>query len=94
MKVIKWNEQKNKMLKNDSNRGISFDDIMFALNDGNFYKIEEHYNQDEYNHQSILYIEIKEYIYIVPFVENSEEIFFKTVIPSRKYTKIFLKGKL
>lgn len=93
MKVIKWNEEKNRELKNNPSRKVSFDDVLLALNEGNFYKIEEHYNQEKYTHQSILYIEIRNYIYTVAFVQDDEEIFLKTVIPSRKYTKIFLKEK-
>jgi len=94
VKVINWNEEKNQELKKNLDRQVSFDDVMLALNEGNFYKIQEHYNQEKYTHQSILFVEIRNYIYIVPFVENDEEIFFKTIIPSRKYTKLFLKGKI
>ena len=37
-----------------------------------------------------------EYVYIVPFVEDEEKYFLKTIIPSRKATKEYLekKGKL
>ena len=58
-----------------------------------FSRVENHYNVEKYPHQKILFIEIGHYIYIVPFVENDEEIFLKTIIPSRKYTKIFLQDK-
>jgi len=58
-----------------------------------FSRVENHYNIEKYSHQKILFIEIRHYIYIVPFVENEEEIFLKTIIPSRKYTKIFLQDK-
>jgi hypothetical protein len=93
VKIVKWDEEKNKKLKVDPNRQVSFDDVLVAINEDNFYKIEEHYNQTEYSHQYILYIEIRNYIYIVPFIETDEEIFLKTIIPSRRYTKIFLKNK-
>jgi len=33
---------------------------------------------------------INDYAYLVPFVESEEEIFLKTVIPSRKATKEYV----
>jgi len=38
-------------------------------------------------------IDISDYIYLVPFVESETEIFLKTIIPSRKATKQYLKEK-
>jgi hypothetical protein len=32
------------------------------------------------------------YVYLVPFVEEDEHIFLKTVIPSRKATRDYLKA--
>jgi len=34
--------------------------------------------------------DIDGYAYLVPYVENEEEIFLKTIIPSRKATKRYL----
>jgi len=36
---------------------------------------------------------IEEYIYLVPYIETREEIFLKTIIPSRKSTKEYLENK-
>ena len=38
-------------------------------------------------------INIENYIYLVPFVENDTEIFLKMIIPSRKATREYLKDK-
>ena len=38
-------------------------------------------------------ININNYAYLVPFVEDEKEIFLKTIIPSRKATKKYLKKK-
>jgi hypothetical protein len=38
-------------------------------------------------------LEINDYVYYVPFIEDNEKIFLKTIIPSRKYTKKYLGGK-
>ena len=51
----------------------------------------DHPNQDKYPGQRIFVIEFEEYAYFVPFVENDDEVFLKTIIPSRKATKDYLK---
>ena len=53
----------------------------------------EHPNQEKYPNQSILVLEINNYAYIVPYVEDDTEVFLKTIIPSRKLTKQYLGGK-
>ncbi len=89
IKLIEWNEEKNEILK--IQRRIWFEDIMRGITSGKIYNIEEkHYNVEKYPKQKILFIENWNYIYIVPFVEDEERIFFKTIIPSRKYTKKYL----
>jgi hypothetical protein len=35
----------------------------------------------------------EEYAYIIPFVEDDQKIFFKTIIPSRKATKKYINKK-
>ncbi len=93
MKVINWCAEKNDELKTNDDRKICFEDVFLAMQEDNFIHIEKHYNSEKYPNQKILFIEIRNYIYIVPFVEDDKEMFLKTVIPSRKYTKIFLKEK-
>jgi hypothetical protein len=50
----------------------------------------DHPNQEKYPHQSVFIMEINAYIYIVPYIENEEEVFLKTIIPNRKMTKKYL----
>jgi len=38
-------------------------------------------------------LDIDDYVYLVPYVENRKEIFLKTIIPSRKATKMYLGGE-
>jgi hypothetical protein len=40
-----------------------------------------------YPGQQIHVIAIEDYVYLVPFIESEEEVFLKTIIPSRKATK-------
>ena len=49
-----------------------------------------HPNQKAYPGQRIMVIGIDNYAYLVPYVENEEELFLKTIIPSRKATQKYL----
>jgi uncharacterized DUF497 family protein len=83
----RWNEEKNILLK--AQRGIGFEDIVTAIVEDCIHDIIRHPNIEKYPEQMIYIVEILEYIYMVPFVRNEEEIFFKTIIPSRKMKKIY-----
>jgi hypothetical protein len=51
-----------------------------------------HPNQQQYIGQRIFIVNVEGYACIVPFVEDDKEIFLKTIIPSRKMTKLYLGG--
>ena len=91
MKKINWNKEKNKKLIED--RKISFEEIVNYIYNGNIIDRVDHPNQVKYPGQEIYIIKHKGYFYIVPFVENSDEYFLKTIIPSRKKKKEYLKKK-
>ena len=88
MKPINWNSTKNQQII--SERGISFEDIVFYLQQGALLDDIEHPNNDKYPNQRVFVINIDDYVHLVPYVENTKEIFLKTVIPSRKATKAYL----
>lgn len=90
MKIFNWNNEKNIWLK--ENRGISFEDILFYIDNGCLVDDTIHPNQDKYPNQRMLVVKIIEYIYLVPYTENETERFLKTIIPSRKATKKYLGG--
>ncbi len=71
-------------------RGISFEDVIFYLQQGELLDDIEHPNGDKYPHQRVFVINMDGYVHLVPYVENRKEIFLKTVIPSRKATKQYL----
>ncbi len=87
--IIEWSEEKNEILRNS--RGISFQDIATCVERDEILDIIPHFNKQKYPNQEIYIIEIDNYIYAVPFVRSKQKIFLKTVIPSRKYTKLYLK---
>ena len=88
MKQINWNSTKNQQLI--SERGVSLEDIVFYLQQGALLDDIEHPNSDKYPNQRVFVINIDNYAYLVPYVENRKEIFLKTIIPSRKATKLYL----
>jgi uncharacterized DUF497 family protein len=88
MKYFDWSVEKNEQLKEE--RGISFEEIIVAINEGNILDTLIHKNQKKYPEQKIFVVKINEYVYIVPFIEDDEKIFFKTIFPSRKATKNYI----
>jgi hypothetical protein len=53
----------------------------------------DHYNKKKYPNQKILIVDVDGYAYLVPFVKDGNELFLKTIIPSRKATKKYLRGQ-
>ncbi len=90
MKVFNWDSEKNDKLILE--RNISFYEIIIAIIEGNIIDVYDHPNQQQYPNQKIYAIKIDNYIYLVPFVERDDQIFLKTIIPSRKATKQYLGG--
>ena len=91
MKKIEYSKEKDEIIK--KRHGISFRSIKHAVNKGNLLAIFDNPNQKRYPEQRLLLVKMNNYVYAVPFVEDDEKIFLKTVFPSRKYTKLFLKKK-
>ena len=85
MKQIRWNYLKNERLKRT--RGVSFEEIISSK----LVAIKHHPKREG---QNIMLFEHKRYIWIVPYVEEKDHIFLKTLYPSRKYTKLYNKGTL
>jgi uncharacterized DUF497 family protein len=91
MKHFNWNAEKSLLLK--GTRGVSFEDAIFHVVKGDLLADYEHPNQRKYGGQRIMVIAIDNYAYLIPYVENEDEIFLKTIIPSRKATEEYLGDK-
>jgi len=91
MKPYDWNDEKNDWLRQE--RDVTFEDIVFHLSQGGLLDTIEHPNQNQYPGQRIFIVNVEGYAYLVPFVENDEMVFLKTIIPSRKMTKQYLGGE-
>ncbi|EAZ98697.1 BrnT family toxin [Marinobacter sp. ELB17] len=90
MKPFSWNADKNQQLM--SERGVSFEDALFALQSDGLLDDGPHPNREKYPNQRVFVVRIDDYAWLVPYVENDYEFFLKTIIPSRKATKKFLRG--
>lgn len=90
MKLITWNSEKNKLL--EAERDVSFEDVVYHIWAGGILDTVEHPNQNRYPGQRVHIIDIEGYAYLVPFMETDDEVFLKTIIPSRKATKTYLGG--
>lgn len=91
MKIYNWNPDKNQELIVD--RSVSFEEAIFRIEHGGLLDDIAHPNASNYPNQRIFVICIREYVYLVPYVESDDEIFLKTIIPSRKFTKLYLGGR-
>ena len=89
MKFLRWDNEKNEWLK--QNRGVCFEEVVILMEREDVLETIEHPNQDKYPGQKIAIIRIENYAYLVPYIQESDEIFLKTIIPSRKATNKYVR---
>lgn len=92
MKYYDWNPDKNEKLVKE--RNVSFENVVWHIENGDLVADVKHPNTKKYNNQRMIIVNIDNYIYIVPYVETATGVFLKTIISSRKLTKKYLKGEL
>lgn len=91
MKYFDWDVKKNEILR--ETRNISFEQIVFAIANDKLLDTLEHPNSEKYPNQKLFVVEISDYAYVVPFIEDEEKYFLKTIYPSREATKRYLKNE-
>jgi uncharacterized DUF497 family protein len=91
MNIFSWDNEKNELLKN--NRGVCFEQVVLLMERGEVLATIEHPNQERYPGQKMAVVMIDAYAYLVPYVEHNEDIFLKTIIPSRKATNKYVRGE-
>ena len=91
MKYFDWNDEKNELLKKV--RGVPFEQIELAIASGELVDRIKHPNPAKYPNQKVFLVRIEDFIYSVPYVEDDDKIFLKTIIPNSKATKKHLGGK-
>ena len=90
IKPIRWSADKNLALQ--SERDVSFEEVLASIENGGLLATLAHPNLKRYENQKLWVVRMRGYAYLVPFVETEVEVFLKTIIPSRKATKQFLQG--
>lgn len=86
-----FDPEKNKKLKEE--RGISFEEIILLMEQGFLVGVLEHSNKEKYPNQQFYAVDVDGYIHLVPFIKEDHKIFLKTIYPSRKATKKYLKNE-
>jgi uncharacterized DUF497 family protein len=89
MKYFAWNDEKNEQLR--AERNISFEEVVTHIEQGAVLDILNHPNPAKYPGQRIFVVHMYNYAWLVPFVEDDRQVFLKTIIPSRKATKRYLR---
>lgn len=87
-KYIDWENTKNETLLRE--RDLCFEDVVLAIENAQVLADEPHPNQKGYAHQRVLIVEIEGYACVVPYVEDDEKLFLKTIYRSRAYQKKYL----
>ena len=91
MNVFRWDNEKNELLK--TIRGVCFEQVVILMERGDVLDTIEHPNQKRYPGQKIAVVRIDDYAYLVPYVETGDELFLKTIIPSRKATNKHVRAE-
>jgi hypothetical protein len=91
MKYFDWNIRKNEKLKKE--RHVSFEIMVAQIEAGKILDVIEHPNKERYPDQKMYVLEYEGYAYLVPFVEDEEKVFLKTIIPNHRATKQYLSEK-
>jgi uncharacterized DUF497 family protein len=89
VKPFRWSSDKSESLR--AERGLTFEAVVVAIESGGLLDILRHPNPAKYPRQRILVVELDGYVHLVPFVEEKDHFFLKTIIPSRKATRDYLK---
>jgi len=88
MKPFRWAPAKNELLRQE--RGVSFEEVTIAVEAGAPLDVVSHPNPARYPRQKVMVVAVAGYAYLVPFVEEADHLFLKTIIPSRKATRDFI----
>ena len=83
---LEWDNEKNEILK--QTRNICFEDVQRAILEDQLLDVIPHFNKN-YPHQEVMIVLLNDYIHYVPFIQDEDKIFLKTIVPSRKLNKIY-----
>ena len=72
---------------------MGFERVAVLIEQGQVLEVMDHPDQTKYPKQKIAIVEIDGYAFLVPYVDDEDGVFLKTIIPSRKATKKYLRGQ-
>jgi len=84
---FKWDIEKNKLLKTE--RNVCFEDVVALIYEDKVLDIIKHPNKEKYPNQYIYVVRLQNYVHMIPFVKNEDEIWLKTIVPSRKMNRLY-----
>jgi uncharacterized DUF497 family protein len=87
VKYFDWDNDKNDWLM--KTRGISFETCITYMEQG--FLLADTKNKFPHEHQNVFIVNVEGYAYKIPYVEDGEKIFLKTLYPSRDATKEYLQ---
>jgi uncharacterized DUF497 family protein len=89
--IFSWDSEKNKKLK--ERRGVSFEQIILLIERDYLLDIVKHPYQTKHGDQRLYIIDVDNHAHVVPFVDKDDNRILKTIIPSRTYTKKYLRPR-
>lgn len=89
MSEFDWSDEKNATL--ERTRGVCFEDVVVCIQNGDVLDVIQHPNRDRYPGQNIIVLNVDGYVWLIPYVKQKGVRFLKTIIPSRKATREYLK---
>lgn len=69
---------------------MSFEEILVCIENQQVLAIIQSPGK-KHKDQKVFVVELNNYVYYVPFVKMGDDLFLKTIIPSRKLTKKYLR---
>jgi len=89
MREFDWNDEKNATL--ERTRSVCFEDVVVCIQNGDVLDVIRHPKRDRYPGQNIIVLNVGGYVWLIPYVKQKGVRFLKTIIPSRKATREYLK---
>jgi len=89
MSEFNWDDRKNGLL--EKTRGVCFENVVVCIQNGDVLDVIRHPNRERYPGQNIIVLNMTGYVWLVPYVKSKGIRFLKTVIPSRKATREYLR---
>jgi hypothetical protein len=85
VKPYRWSAEKDQKLR--SERGLGFEEAVKRLQEGGLLDMIRHPDQRRFPHQHVYVFEKDGDIWCMPFVEDANSLFLKTIYRSRKLRK-------